>query len=222
MNSDQSIARIVGVLLLIIFGLGVTVFQVLQGPFLFVDDFLWQTSAHSFEVVLSTIFALLSGTLSLIISILLFPIFKKYSERLGYLYITFCLLYFVSMAIDNISVLSMLEVSKAYANAEATDLDTLEILGGLFYEIHSWTHHLSLFISCFPVFVLFLTLYISKLIPRVLSLFGMFAALMMMTQMLATVFGSSISGNMMLPIALIQLVFPIWLIIKGFSPRSGQ
>jgi hypothetical protein len=39
----------------------------------------------------------------------------------------------------------------------------------------------------------------------------------MFVEVLFSIFGNSISMNMMLPMGLIQLALPLWLIVKGFS-----
>jgi hypothetical protein len=61
---------------------------------------------------------------------------------------------------------------------------------------------------------------VSKIVPRIISIFGIFAVMLMFVQVLFSIFGKGISMNMMLPMGLIQLVLPIWLIIKGFSSQE--
>jgi hypothetical protein len=217
MNSHKQIGRITGVLLLIIFALGVTFFQVLQGPSLFADDFLTSTSLHSSEIILSVLFMFLSGGIDIIIAILILPIINRQSQRLGYLYIAFCIVNFISLSIDNTSVLSMLEVSREYVNGENADLAFLKTMGTVAFQNHWWTHHLSLLLSCLPTFVLFYIMYFTRLVPRAISLFGILAVALMFAEMLLTLFGKGLGMNMLLPIALAQLIFPIWLLVKGFS-----
>ena len=221
MNSDRKAARIVGVLLLIIFALGVTVFQVLQGPTLFSDDFLTSTSLHSSEIVLSVLLLFLSGTFDVLIAIIILPILNRSSERLGYLYVVSCIVGFIIMTVDNVSVIAMLEVSREYAIADSSNLESLKAIGNVYFQKHWWTHHLYMLISCLPVFVLFYAMYFAKLIPRSVSLFGMLAAILMFIEMLLTILGNGISMNLLLPIALVQLVFPIWLLIRGFSSSTS-
>ncbi len=217
MISDKKVARIVGVLLLIIFTSGVMMYQLLQGPSLFVDEYLTETFTQSSQVIGSTLLGVLIGTLSIIIAIILLPIFKMHSERLGYLYLAFTIINFAAIALDNIAVLAMLEVSREYVNDASINLDHLKTMGVVFHRIHRWTHFLSLLISCLPVFVLFFTLYQTRLTPRLLSGFGMIAAFMMLVQMVFSMFDNGISSNLLLPIAIIQLVLPVWLLIKGLK-----
>ncbi|WP_299121481.1 DUF4386 domain-containing protein [uncultured Tenacibaculum sp.] len=220
MNSNKAIGRIIGVLFLIIFASGVTAYQVFQGPVLFSDNYLTSTSQNSNQIIISVLLLFLNGILSVIIAAVLLPIFKRYNTSLAFLYLAFSILSFIAVAIDNINSLSMLEVSLEYSKNGNDTATILNTLGSLFYKKHWWSHYLSLLISCFPVFVLYYNLFISKLIPKIISIVGIIAVLLMFIEMLFSIFGQSISMNMLLPIGLIQLVLPLWLIFKGLKSPS--
>ncbi|HKL89771.1 MAG TPA: DUF4386 domain-containing protein, partial [Allomuricauda sp.] len=215
MKSNKKTGRLVGLLFLLIFATGIGVYQFLQGPVLFSDDFLTTTSANSKGIIISVLLLFLSGLTSIVIATILLPIFKKYSITLAFLYLAFSILGFIAISIDNISVLSMLELSLEYTKNDTGNSDILNILGNVFYKKHWWSHYLSLLISCFPVFILYYTLYVSKLIPKVISIVGIIAVVLMFIEILFSLFGNSISMNMLLPIGLIQLILPLWLIFKG-------
>ena len=221
MKSHRKVGRLVGLLFLIIFVSGVTVYQILQGPVLFSDDFLRATSANSNEIIISTLLLFLNGIMSVFIATMLWPIFKKYSTTLAILYLAFTILSFISISIDNISVLSMLELSLEYARNKTDNSDTFNSLAQIFYKKHWWTHYLSLIISCFPLFILYLTLYVSQLVPKVISIVGIIAVILMFIELLFSIFGNSISMNMLLPVGLIQLVLPLWLIFKGLNSSDA-
>tara|TARA_R110002073_G_scaffold4213_1_gene27938 strand:+ start:75313 stop:75975 length:663 start_codon:yes stop_codon:yes gene_type:complete len=214
MYSNKKVGRIAGVLFLLIFIIGVIVYQVLQGPVLFSDDYLSATAANRQKIVLSILLLLFNGTLSVIIATMLFPIFKKYSTTLALLYVAFSILSFVAVAIDNSSVIALLELSRAYV---ANNTDSLMSLGTVYYEKHWWTHYLSLLTSCLPLFILYYTLYRTKLIPKIISGVGIIAVLLMFIELLLSILGHGISMNMMIPIGLIELIFPIWLLFKGLN-----
>lgn len=220
MRSNRRTGRLVGLLFLLIFATGITVYQFLQGPVLFSDDFLMNASANSNEIIISTLLLFLSGMASIVIATVLLPIFKEQNITLAYLYLASSILGFIAISIDNISVLSILELSLQYSENEAKNSDIFDVLGDVFYKRHWWTHYLSLLISCFPVFILYYTFYLSKLIPRVISIIGMIAAVLMFIEMLFSIFGNSISMNMLLPIGLIQLILPLWLIFKGLKVKK--
>jgi hypothetical protein len=215
MYSNKKAGRISGVLFLFVFISGVVIFQVLQGPVLFSDDFLTSTSNHSNKIIGSVLLSILSGLASISIATLLLPIFKRHSIYVAFLYLVFCILNFIAIMLDNVSVVTMLELSNdLVANGDSS---AMSVIGNLVYEKHHWTHYMYLLMSCFPVFVLYYGFYVSKIVPRLISIFGIFAVLLMFVEVLFSIFGNSISMNMMLPMGLIQLALPLWLIIKGFS-----
>jgi hypothetical protein len=220
MNTNKKTGRIAGALLLFIFITGITIFQFLQSAVLTSKDFVIATSENENQIILSTILGVFSGIASIIVAIILLPIFKKDHFNLAVLYVVFCAFNFVAIMIDNYSVLSMLEFSKASVNNTEEVSSFIKMMETVFFEKHIWTHYFYLLISCIPVFVLFTTLFVSKLVPRILSGFGIVAVIFMFIHILATIFGQNISSNMMMPIALIQLIFPFWLIFKGLKPSK--
>jgi len=215
MNSNQKTGRFIGVLLLFVFISGIIIFQFLQGSVLFLDNFLITTSENSNQIISSVVLGIFSGITSIVIATILLPIFKRYSISLAYLYLAFCILNFLAIMIDNVSVISMLELSKEYLKNGSDN--SFKILETLVSEKHWWTHYFYLLISCFPVFVLYYTLCLSKLVPRIISIFGIIAVVLMFIEELFSIFGNSISMNMLLPIGLIQLILPLWLIFKGLN-----
>lgn len=220
MKSNKKTGRLVGLLFLLIFITGIIVYQHLQGPVLFSDDYLTNTSANSTEIIISTLLLFLSGITSVVIAAILLPIFKKYSTTLAFIYLAFNILGFIAIAIDNISVLSMLELSREYVGNGIDNSGIISTLGTVLYKRHWWTHYLSLLISCFPLFILYYTFYISKLIPKVISIFGIIAVILMFIEILSSILGNSISMNMLLPLGLIQLILPLWLIFKGLNSSA--
>ena len=207
--------RIAGTILLLIFFMGIYIFQVLQGAVLFGDDYLREAALHRNELISSVLLMILSGMLSILVSVVLLPVFRQYNSSIAVLYISFCLLNFVAIMLDNVSVVSLLEHSTHVTESGGTD--TSPLLSQFLYEKHWWTHYFYLIISCFPVFVLFFMLFQYKLVPRVIAGFGLFAVLSMLVGEIMEIYGYPIGMQMFLPIALAQLGLPIWLIIKGFN-----
>tara|TARA_R110001583_G_scaffold50577_5_gene157964 strand:+ start:5176 stop:5820 length:645 start_codon:yes stop_codon:yes gene_type:complete len=199
--------------------MGILVYQFLQGPILFSEDFLTTAAPNTNKLITSVLLGGLSGLFSITISALLFPVFKKYSTTLAILYLAFSILDFVAISIDNTSVLAMLELSKEYVTNVEVNTGMLEAMAPIYSQKHWWTHYLSLLTSCFSVFVLYFAFYRTKLIPRIFSGFGMLAVLLMFIEMLASILGEGISMNMLLPMGLIQLILPLWLLVKGLNTK---
>ncbi len=216
MKSIKNSERLAGVLFLIVFIIGVLVYQFLRGPVLFSDDYLINASKNSNQINISILLSFLSGFLSIIISIILFSHFKQHSTRLAYLYIIFCVVSFIAIAVENYSAFSLLKLSNEYLPSDNSSVIFFKDMGEVLYKNHLRAHYVFLLISCFPVFVLYYTLLYAKLIPKVISVFGLIAVLLMFTEILFSLFGASISMNLLMPIGLIQLFLPFWFIIRGF------
>lgn len=219
---DNTRARISGVLFLLIFVVGVTIYQVLRGPIAFGDDFLFDVAAQRGGMIGSVLLAFLTASLTIVVSVLLLPTFKRSSPFLARLYVAFCVVNFVAIALENQAALALLDVSAEYVEAGASPV--LESIGAVAYEAHRRAHLLYLLLSCLPVFVLYAALYRSRLVPGALGLFGMFAAAVMATDTVATLLGGSLSDYALIPIAFVQLTLPLWLIVRGFrstAPHSS-
>lgn len=215
MNSTKKTTRIIGILLLITFISGILVYQVLRGPFLFGDDYLTKAVSNVDKVIYSTLLSFMGGILTIIISVLLIPIFKKFSVKLAFLYVTFCILNFIAIAIESYSAMSLLDFSIEFSKAENNTM--LKSLSGVYYNNHRSAHFMYLLTSCFPVFVLYYSLFVGKLVPKAISIFGIVAIILMFVSVLLSIFNISGGSDLMLPLAIIQLFFPFWMIFKGFK-----
>jgi hypothetical protein len=218
MNPTKKTTRTIGVLFLIIFISGILVYQFLRGPFLFGDDYLVNASSNADKVIISTLISYLGGLLTIIISVLVLPIFKKFSVKLGYLYLAFCILSFLAIAIENYSAISLLDFSIEFSNAENKTI--LESLSRVFYNNHKSAHFMYLLTSCFPFFVLYYSLFYGKLAPKVISVFGLIAVTLMFISVLLSIFNMYGGMDLMIPIAIIQLFLPFWLFFKGFKTSN--
>ena len=214
--------RIVGILLLTSIILGVLVFQILQGPVLFADDFLTATSDNKNSIITSTVLGLLNGIITIIIAVLMLPVFKQYNFGLSFLYLSFTIVSFVMIAMDNVSTLSILELSISHSKHEEVNGETFGIISELVYQKHWWTHYMSLLSSSFYMFTFYLLFYQSRLIPKILSVAGLIAVSMMSIEILCSIFGQSIGMILMLPLGIVQLALVGWLLIKGINKQNNR
>jgi hypothetical protein len=220
MNSNKQAGRVAGILLLLVFIAGILIYQFLRGPIVFADNYLENTALQSNKIIASVLLAFLSGTISIIISVILLPVFKQYSERLAYLYVAFCIVNLVAIAFENYGALALMEVSNEFITNGLDNKDFLQSMGTVFYRNHRWAHFMYLLISCLPVFILYYTLFYCKLIPRAISIFGIIATLLMFVQIICSIFEINTTIDLLIPIGLVQFFLPIWLITKGIKDRE--
>lgn len=220
---NQKHIRVAGLLLLTVFVIGVVNYQFLRGPIVFDDDYLSLIANNQPQIVYSVLLSFLSGVLSIIVALVLFDYFKKGSSLLALGYIVFTVLNFIGITIENIAVFSLLEVSQEYINTVDLKENTSFIsLGATLYGFHKWSHYSFLLLSCLPVFMLFYNLFKLKFIPKFISIFGIVAAILMFINITFLMIEVKIPIDLMLPIALVQLLLPFWLMIKGFNFKNEK
>ena len=71
-----------------------------------------------------------------------------------------------------------------------------------------------------PALILNFLLYQSKLVPRWLSSWGFVGAALVFANFLLESFGNDPIEILYIPIAVQEMVFAVWLIVKGFNPSA--
>jgi hypothetical protein len=101
-------------------------------------------------------------------------------------------------------------------------------IGASVQAVSYWTFLLSVGIV-FPLTALMLNavLYQSRLVPRFISVWGLLAAMLLLTGTVVDVFGllsgisrSALEVILTIPIAANEIVLALWLIIRGFCPAD--
>jgi len=150
--------------------------------------------------VLGMFLEVISGLAVIAIAILMFPLFKPYNKIASLWYLVFRGLEGGLMIIAGILFLSYSPL-------------LLGIRDGI-YVGHGY-------IFAVAALIFYYLLYLSNLVPRWISVWGVIAAILLVLVNLLEVTGI-ISGLMVLylPIILNELVLAIWLMVKGFNPSA--
>ena len=223
-KSYQRIARIVGVLFLSALILGMYNNLALLAPISNSSDFLTKMGTNSNAVIQSVLLSLVTGIFSVFVGILLYQPFKKHSQILARAYFAFCVIKFGFGIVDNAAVFALLSVSREFLQSSVTDSSSYKMLGNVIANARELTHLIDILFG-FAAYVLFFYLmFRTKLMPLFLVLFGFLAAGLGATEILSNLFGIQHKWHifMLLPLALCQLIFSIWLIIKGFNLPNSE
>jgi hypothetical protein len=215
-NSNKNLARIVGVLILGESVIGFLINEVLAGPYTFSKDFLTSVSAHSTEMTIAMLLGFVSGVISISIAALLLPIFKKQSETGAYAYLAFSIVSFAAIIIDNVSIQSMLALSKEFVHAPNPHAHHFQTVGAIAYATRSWTHLMTLLVACLPLSVFYYLLFTSKLTPRFISIWGLIGLALMALAVLLMIFNRGSYLLLFAPFGLNQLFLVVWLLVRGF------
>jgi len=224
MNLRNS-ARIVGVLFIIGTVAGIlSVFSTgpLRGP-----DYLINVSANETQIRTGAFLVLIMGLALVPIPPLLYPIFKKHNESLALTYIVFRLLEFVTYIGSILSILLQLTLSQVYVQAAAPDTSIFLAFGTLLQGAEVWIDHIRIIIFSLSALILNYVLYKSKLIPRWLSGMGLIGGtlhlaggLLGMFDLLTGMSGTVVFLAFNVIIMVQEMVYAVWLIIKGFTSTA--
>ncbi len=226
MNSNRKTAIIVGVLF-IIATVTSSLYYVIVTPILDAPDYLVKVSENANQVIIGVLLYLIDNAAVVAIPIILFPILKKHNEALALGYVGSRIIESVTLIVGHISLLSLLTLSQEYVQAAAPDASHFQALGALLLAVIDRALLLGVeFVFALTALILNYLLYRSKLVPRFISVWGLIGATLLLASGFSVMFGlspsptSAISMLLSIPISVQEMVFAIWLIVKGFNPAA--
>jgi len=225
MSASRKIAIVVGVLFIV-----ATAAPIITAPFLGflgggiigepIPDYLVTVSASENQVYTGMFIELVWALAVIAIPIMLFPVLKMHSEALARGFFSLRFVEALSTIVGSIILLTLLTASQEFVKAGSPEASHYQTLGTLLLAAREWTFTIgSGLVWSLSALVLNWVLHQSRLIPRWLSGWGLIGAtLSFVTYMLQFL---DISLDILfLPIALQEMVFAVWLIIKGFNPSA--
>ena len=224
MNSIKKTAKIVGVFYIISTVAGILANLVFLEPILNAPDYLITVSAHENQVIIGALFDLICAGAFVVIAVTIFPILKKLNETIAVGYVVARSFEAVPFVIGAISYLSLVPLSQEFVQAGAPDASYFQTAGTVLLVVRSWTELLgpTIFFSL-TALILNQILYQSKLVPRLISVWGLIGAILFLAAGLLEAFGFIGFDQRMLlalPLALQEMVFAVWLIVKGFNSSA--
>ena len=125
------------------------------------------------------------------------------------------------MIVGSISLLTLLTLSQEFVEAGAPGASYFQTLGIVLLAIRDWAFLIgSGLMWSLSALILNVLLYQSKLVPRWLSVWGLAGAALSLANYLPQFFGIDSIEILFLPIAVQEMVFAIWLIVKGLNSSA--
>lgn len=185
-------------------------------------DFLTELAANEDQVLLGMLVQLAWVFSVMFIPVVFYPALKLYSEAgaLGFFSLRFteALLSFLYVILQ----LTLLGVSVAFVASGAADPSAYRPSGELLLEARDWAFAMGAGLA-FNLAALLLNylLYRSRLVPRWLSAWGLIGAVLWTAAWFPQAYGVELGilEIAFLPIAVQEMVFGVYLIIRGFDPK---
>ncbi len=217
-------AVIVGVLFItatVAYSIGIALID----PHLDTPDYLTEIAENESQVKIGSLFVLIDAVAVVGIAVMIFPVLRRVNESLALWYVGARITESILFIVYVFSVLMLVTLSQNSSNAGPFDAPHLQTSGDLLTAVGEWVDVLN-YTAVFAVGALFLysMLYVSKLVPRFLSVWGFIGGICCIVAGLSVMFGVNSSSMaviaLYLPIAVNEMVLAIWLIAKGFNQSS--
>lgn len=167
------------------------------------------------QVRIGVLLELINSAAVVGIAALIFPILRRYSESMMLIYVSSRIVESVLLLICAIGPLLLI----SFNQVEAQQFNLLiTLLDKYLFQVAM------LSLSAGSIFLCWV-LYKNKLIPRILSILGLIGYLLLLVSALLAIIGYEGTDYLYIPGALFEIIFPFWLMIKGFNtstktPRS--
>lgn len=180
-------------------------------------DYLTEVSSRDTMTLLGMLTELAWAFSVIGIPIVLLPVLKKHEETLARVFLGLRSIEGVSVILGSIALLVLLSLSREVA-AGSVPASNGQTIGMLLLAAREWIFLLGSGIAfSLSAVVLNTVLYRTKLVPRWISLCGLVGAVLALAVYLLQIFGVHPTDLLFLLIGVQEMVFAVWLIIKGFD-----
>ena len=212
-------SRLIGALFLlgfVFYGTGFAlVSSVVSAP-----DFLSTIAQHQMTLALGAVLMLLPIITDVWRAVIFFPILgaKGHSTALTYLaaQIVSVAMFFVGV----VSLLLIVPLGHYAVDAAGTNVDWAHALGALMVQSNEIAYQTAQLALAFGSLSLWMYGFRVKLIPRAFAAWALAGYVLLLTGVVAELFGVHIGMMLLIPGALFELALPFWLFIKGFNAEA--
>lgn len=222
MRSPRTTGRIVGILLLAHFATGLFTPYIILRPLSDPITFAGNDPGHAALVRLAVMLLFIGGAIPIAITVTARPIFRQYIPAMMIWLLGFAVANFALQCVENAAWMSMFSLSQAYGRAAAGELGFYSLIAASVRWNWKWVHYTHLLVMVSWMFIFFVALWRSALLPRAFAALGMLTALMQITGISLPQFIPYPTPPMIvmgLPLGVAYLASSIWLMVTGLKER---
>ena len=199
---------------------------VILEPVVKAPDFLMQVSEGEARVAAGVLFEMVNNIAVVGIAVVIYPVLKPFSERLALGYIAARSIESVLFTIGTGLLLTLLFVSDEFVAAGAPPASYFHTLGGMLLAGHDLDNAsggagVGFMAVGIGTLTLNYALFRTRLVPRWISAFGLFAGASILAARVMVIAGLDLSSAtvtiMDSPLFVEEMVIAVWLIVKGFN-----
>lgn len=223
MSSYKWNARVVGALII----LGYLTYGIPQGthilPLTTATDPLAAVSENTMQLTIGAFIMAINSAAVVGISLFVYPVIKQYNETIAVGYVATRIFESIVMVGGIISLLLLIPLSQEYMQAGGAAASSLQVLGTLAVQGDFYAYHIAMIglsVGSLPFCYL---LYQSKLVPRLIPIFGLIGYPALLILMVAEIFSGGVGPTLYvlyIPGAIFEIGLALWLIAKGFNSTA--
>jgi hypothetical protein len=219
MNSNRKTAITVGIFMLsatVTFMIGNGLIEsVLSNP-----DYLNNVYPNKTKLIAGMFLELIDAALVIGIGMLMFPILKQHNQAIAIGYFGTRVMESVLIAVSLLSLLILVPLSQEFIAAGTADGSYYQTIGTLALNGYDTAFQLAMLVLGLGSLMFCYLLFTSKLIPRLISVIGFIGYVALLASSCLEIFGVDVGMILFIPGALFEIIFPIWLIVKGFNKTA--
>ncbi|MCP4227338.1 MAG: DUF4386 domain-containing protein [Actinomycetia bacterium] len=220
MDKQRRIERVVGSLF-ILATVSSSLGFILLEPVLDDTDPLGSVASNETQVILGAFLLLINAAAVVAIPALLFPTFRQHNPHLARLYPGSRIVEAVVLVVGVVGLLSLVTLSRDYTPT-GPDAASYQTSATALLAVYDWGALLGImFFFSLAGLLLNYLLYRARLVPRWLAVWGLIGVALLLIQGLSETFEADNLEIMSLPFAIQEMVFALWLIVKGFAPTAS-
>ena len=222
-NSYRKTAITIGVIYLagMVVGVGgnVLIQSILTAP-----DHLATVPTNSMLLAVGAMLWLLAVAGDAAHGILMFPVLKRFSDRIAFGYFGARIMDAIFVGIMALFILFQIPLGSEYVKAGLSDTSYLQGLSAVLMQAQLYAYHFGMITVGFAGLMLNYLFYRAQLLPRILGVWGLVGYAVILGGSVLEVMGFNLSLIHTLPGGLWELFIGVWLVAKGFSssPVSSE
>lgn len=217
----NKIARVAGALFLVATG-AYMIGNGLLDSVLNRPDFLANLYPDRTNVISGLFLELINAMAVMGIAMLLYPILKQHNEAFALGYFGSRVMESVLLILSAIGPLVLIALSKNYISAGTAKGAYFETIGNLLLEAHAVLFQMAMIVLGLGSLLLCHVLYRSRLVPRFLAVIGFIGYAALLASGCLAILGQEAGPVLYVPGAVFEIVFPVWIIVKGFNLRTKE
>lgn len=221
--TQRKSAALLGIFFLIAFVTaiaGLIMSGLISSSFSAPDALLKNIAEHEVRVRLSILVDLIASASVIGLGTLLYSVLKDHGPKLALIALGFFFMEATLLAVSRIGVFSLLQLSQMPAEVQTANSPQLQILGTLFRGFSNSGYFLLSFFFKLGGLIFYSLLYKSKVIPRSIAAFGIFAMVAGLTRFTLKLFGYDAGGFLNYPNVIFEPFIGIWLLVRGFNSAT--